>query len=75
MRLKYGYRKIIMTLSQTICYNRFTLHAGKNGVRSAVVGALVPMLEKSAIKNKKLHKYKSTIQLVSFNLRTLNRRG
>ena len=44
----------------------------------AEVGALTPMFEKSAIELKlkqKLLKCKSTIQIVTFNVRTLNRIG
>ena len=40
MRLKYGYRKITMSLTKTIYPNRIALHASKKGVRSAEVGAL-----------------------------------
>ena len=48
MRLKYGYRKITITLTQTICPNRIGLREGKKRKRSAEGGVLVPVFEKSA---------------------------
>ena len=64
MRLKYSHRKITMTLTQTTCANRIALRAGKNGARSAEVGDLASVFEKSATKHKqKLFKCKSTIQI------------
>ena len=66
-----------MTHTQTICKNHITLHAGKKGVRPAEVGALVLVFEKSAteLKQQKLLKCKQTIQIATFNVRTLNRIG
>ena len=52
----------------------------KNGAHPAEVGALAPVFEKSATEHKlelkqKLFKCKSTIQIVTFNVRILNRIG
>ena len=64
-----------MTHTQT------TLHkprAGKKGARPAEVGALASVFEKSATVFKlkqKLLKCKQTIQIATFNVRTLNRIG
>ena len=60
-----------MTLTQTTIPNRIALRAGKKG-------ALAPVFEKSAteLKHKQnLFKYKSTIQIAKFNVKTLNRKG
>ena len=54
------------------------LRAGKKGARPAEVGALVPVFEKSATELKlkqNLLKCKRTRQIVTFNVRTLNRIG
>ena len=78
MRLKYNNQKIIMTLNQTTCPNRITLHTGKKETRSAEVRAQAPGFEKSTreLKHKqKLIKYKSTMQIATFDVRTLNRIG
>ena len=49
---------------------------GQKGARPAEVGTLGPMFEKSATEHKqKLLKCKSTIQITTFNVRTLNRIG
>ena len=67
-----------MTFNQTTCLNRIALRASKKEARSAEVGALAPVFEKSAAELKlkqKLLKCKRTIQLVTFNVRTLNRIG
>ena len=67
-----------MIHTQTTCPNRIALRAGKKGVCLAEVGALAPVFEKSATELKlkqKFIKCKSTIQTVSFNVRTLNRIG
>ena len=65
-----------MTNTQTTCPNYITLHAGKKGACPAGVGALVSVFEKSATKLKqKLLKYKRTIQIVTFNVRTINTIG
>ena len=64
-----------MTYTQTTYPNRVALRVGKKGVCPAEVGALAPLLEKSATKLKlkqKLLKSKSTIQIVIFNVRTFN---
>ena len=67
-----------MTHTQTTSRNCFALSAGKKRTRPAGVGALVPVFEKSSselkLKQKPL-KYKSTIQIAIFNVRTLNRIG
>ena len=70
---KNSHRKITITHTQTNCPNRIALRAGKKGV-----GALVSVFEKSATELKlkqKLLKYKRTIQIATFNVRTLNRIG
>ena len=65
-----------MTHTQTICPNRIALCTGKKGVRPAEVGALAAVIEKSAIELKqKLLKCKRTIQIATFNIRTLNKTG
>ena len=67
-----------MTHTQTTYANRIALRAGKKGARPAEIGALASEFEKSAIELKlkqKLLKYKSTIQIATFNVRTLNRIG
>ena len=77
MRNKNSHRKITMIHTQTTCINRIALRADKKGVRRAEVGALASVFEKSAteLKQQKLLKYKQTIQIVTFNVRTLNRIG
>ena len=64
-----------MTHTQTTYTNRIALRAGKKGARPAEVGALASVFEKSAteIKRQKLLKYKQTLQIATFNVRTLNR--
>ena len=67
-----------MTHTQTTCPNHIALHMGKKGVCPTEVEALAPVFEKSATELKlkqKLSKCKSTIQIVTFNVRTLNRIG
>ena len=67
-----------MTHTQTTYINRIALPAGKKGARPAEVGALVSVFEKSATELKlkqKLLKCKQTIQIATFNVRTLNRIG
>ena len=78
MRLKNGHQKITMTLTQTLCPNGITIHAGKKGVRSIEVGVLTTVFKKSGTEFKHKHKLlkcKSTIQIATFNVRTLNRIG
>ena len=74
---KNSHRKITMTHSQTTYINRIALRAGKKWARSAEVGALASVFEKSAteLKQEKLLKCKQTIQIATFNVRTLNRIG
>ena len=57
--------------------NRVALQAGKKGARPAEVGALASVFEKSAteLKQSKLLKCKQTLQIATFNVRTLNRIG
>ena len=69
---KNNHRKITMTHTQTTYINRITLRAGKNGARPAEFGALASATE---LKQQKLLKCKQTIQIVTFNVRTLNRIG
>ena len=65
-----------MTHTQTAYINRIALRVGKKGARPAEVGALTSVFEKSATELKqKLIKCKQTIQIATFNVRTLNRIG
>ena len=65
-----------MTHTQTRYINRIALRAGKKGARPAEVGVLASVFEKSATELKqKLLKCKQTIQIATFNVRTLNRIG
>ena len=67
--------KITTTHTQTTYSNHI---AGKKGAHPAEVRALAPVFEKSATEFKlkqKLLKCKSTIQITTFNVRTLNRIG
>ena len=71
---KNSHRKITMTHTQTTCPNHIALRAGKKGMHSAEVGALASVFEKSDTELKqKLLKCKQTIQIATFNVRTLNR--
>ena len=71
---KNSHRKITMTHTQTTCRNHIALRAGKKGAHPAEVGALASVFEKSAIElNQKLLKCKQTIQIATFNVRTLNK--
>ena len=66
-----------MTHTQTTFTNRIALRAGKKGALPAEVGALASVFEKSAteLKQSKLLKCKQTLQIATFNVRTLNRIG
>ena len=67
-----------MTHTQTTYINRIALRAREKGVRPAEVGALASVLQKSATELKlkqKLLRCKRTIQIATFNFRTLNRIG
>ena len=66
-----------MTHTQTTYINRIALRGGKKGTCPAEVGALASVFEKSAteLKQQKLLKCKQTIQIATFNVRTLNRIG
>ena len=66
-----------MTHTQTTYINCIALRAGKKRVRLAEVGALASVFKKSAteLKQQKLLKCKQTIQIATFNVRTLNRIG
>ena len=69
----HGFWKIIMTLTQTICPNNIALQVSKQRVCSALVGVRVPGFEKSATELKqKLFKCKSTLCIVTFNVKTLS---
>ena len=74
---KNGHRKITMIHTQTTYINRIALCPGKKGARPAEIGALALVFEKSAtkLKQQKLLKSKQTIQIATFNVRTLNRIG
>ena len=66
-----------MTHAQTTYTNRIALRVGKKGARPAEVGALASVFKKSAteLKQSKLLKCKQTLQIATFNVRTLNRIG
>ena len=66
-----------MTHTQTTYINRIALRAGKKRARPVEVGTLASVFEKSAteFKQQKLLKCKQTIQMATFNVRTLNRIG
>ena len=66
-----------MTHTQTTYINRIALRTGKKGAYPAEVGALASVFEKSAteLKQQKRLKCKQTIQIATFNVRTLNRIG
>ena len=65
-----------MTHTQTTTPNCIALHTDKKGARTAKVGALASVFEKSATElNQKLLKCKQTIQIATFNIRTLNEIG
>ena len=66
-----------MTHTQTTYINRIALCAGTKGACPAEVGALASVFEKSAteLKQQKLLKCKQTMQIVTFNVGTLNRIG
>ena len=67
-----------MTHTQTTCPNCISLRAGKKEARPADVGALASVFKKSATELKlkqNLLKCKCTIQIATFNVRTLNRIG
>ena len=74
---KNSHWKITMTHTQTTCPNCIALRVGEKGARPAGVGALASVFEKSAteLKQQKLLKCKHTIQIATFNVRTLNRIG
>ena len=75
---KNSHWEITMTHTQTTCPNRITLCAGKKkGMLPPGVGALASVFEKSAteLKQQKLLKCKHTIQIATFNVRTLNSIG
>ena len=69
---KNSHQKITMTHTQTTYINRIALRVGKKRARSAEVG-----FEQSAtgLKQQKLLKCKQTLQIATFNVRTLNRIG
>ena len=65
-----------MTHTPTTYINRIALRAGKKGACPDEVGAMASVFEKSATELKlkqKLLKRKQTIQIATFNVRTLNR--
>ena len=73
---KNSHREITVTHTQTTFPNRIAHHACKKGVRPAEVGALASVFEKSATELKlkqKLLKCKCMIQIVIFNVRTINK--
>ena len=65
-----------MSHTQTTYINRIALRAAKKGALPAEVGDLALVFEKSATELKlKLLKCKQTIQIATFNVRTLKRIG
>ena len=74
---KNSHRKITVTHTQNAYINRITLRAGKKDAHPAEVRALAAMIEKSVTEliQQKLLKYRRTIQIATFNVRTLNRIG
>ena len=74
---KNSHQKITMTHTQTTYINPIALRAGKKGAHPDEVEALASVFEKSAteLKQQKLPKCKQTIQIATFNVRTLNRIG
>ena len=63
-----------MTLTQTICPNHIALRMGIPKACSAEDGAMAPVFEKSGTELKqRLLKCKSTVQIATLNVRTLNR--
>ena len=66
-----------MNYTQTTYINSIALCAGKKGAHPAEVGVLASVFEKSVteLKQQKLLKFKQTIQIATFNVRTLNRIG
>ena len=66
-----------MTHTQTTYINHIALRAGKIVACPAEVEDLASVFEKSAteLKQQKLLKCKQTIQIATFNVRTLNRIG
>ena len=68
-------RKITITQTQATYINRIALCAGKKGAHPAEVEALASVFKKSAteLKHQKLLKCKQTIQIATFNVRTLNK--
>ena len=73
---KNSHQKITMTHIQTTSPNHIALHVDKKAVRPAEVGALDSVFEKSATELKqKLLICKCTIQIMTFNVRTLNKIG
>ena len=75
---KNSHRKSTMTHSQNTSPNHIALRAGKKGARPDEVGALASVFEKLARELKlkqKLLKCKRTIQIGTFNVRTLDRIG
>ena len=66
-----------MTHTLTTYINRITLPPGKKRAHPAKFGALASVIEKSAteFKQQKVLKCKQTIQIATFNVRTLNRIG
>ena len=66
-----------MTYTQTTYTNCIALRAGEKGARPAEIGALASVFEKSAteLKRQKLLKCNQTLQIATFNVRTLNRIG
>ena len=74
---KNNHQKITMTHTRTTYINRIVLCVGKKGAHPAEVGALASVFKISAteLKQQKLLKCKQTIQMTTFNVRTLNRIG
>ena len=73
---KNSHRNITMNHPQTTYINRIALRAGKKGARPAEVWALASGFEKLVTELKKTKTTKmQTIQIATFNFRTLHRIG
>ena len=73
---KNSHRKITIIHTQTTCPNLLALRTGKKWARPVKVGYIASEFEKSATELKqKLLKCERTIEIATFNVRTLKRIG
>ena len=61
-----------MALFQTVRQNRIILHADKQEVHSAEIGALASVFEKSATEPQPKPKLLRIVNILTFNVKTLN---